>query len=503
MEKLCPDRYKQKDKYLIILDRVTEHLFEAYQHIVRGSEWCNLRPSLADEFEESSEPSSAPKVDPVSVERHGVSPAVKAGVQVAKVLPLPLKARPKLPPASEKRLRQEDVDNASSPPSSTPSPPPPPKKLPPPPPYPGSAGGPKAPPWVPPFPSVPAFAAKASSVPNPQPPPPPAPVLARPKEPSLPPPPSRVFSNRPKEPSHPPPSRRVDDMPREPSYPPPGHAYRTNRWNRGDQQTPRKGMASEKEDPKTNDASIMPLPDKEDIEQHEKYVKYVKTVVQKWLMETEDDLKKRNPKYQRTALTNFLFMTLVSSFLEVAKDAAMMAYKNLRGHRNYYFQDSKWQSIEAMTMKTWVAHGRTGHIWKFMNETLSVQNFTPEDPGDIEKWKNWLSKEQVRKTMEWLFNECWRDRPDKRDPKRLQLLDHTDALWEWYKHLETVQLVNEGIYDPWPSCWTWPGFMKRERLKCVEQATNLFRHKIGDAESLAKMHTKTFAWKIKQMQDPE
>ena len=127
MEKICPDRVTEKDPYLIILERVNSQLFEAYQHIVRGSEWCKLRPSLADEFEESSVPPSAPKVDPVSVvEGHGLSPTVKA-----KVLPLPLKARPKLPPVTQKRLRQEDVENASSPPSSTPSPPPPAKKLPP------------------------------------------------------------------------------------------------------------------------------------------------------------------------------------------------------------------------------------------------------------------------------------------------------------------------------------------------------------------------------------
>ncbi len=341
---------------------------------------------------------------------------------------------------------------------------------------------------------MPTFAARASSVPNPQ-PPPPASVLSHPP----PPPPSRVFSTRPKEPSHPPHSHRVDG-PREPSYPPPGHVNRTNRWNRGDQQTPRKGMASGNKDPKTNDASIMPLPEKEDIEQHEKYVKYVKTVAQNWLMETEEELKERNPKYQRTAPTNFLFMTLISSFLEVAKDAAKTAYKNLNGYRDYYFEDAKWKSIEATTMKTFIAHGRTGHIWKSMTESLFVKNFCPEDPGDIEKWKDWLSEEQVIKTMEWLFEECWKDWTDRRDTRRLHLMDHTDAFWFWYKHLETVQLVNEGIGNPWPSCWTWPGFMKRERPKAVEQATNLFHRKIGDASCLAKMHTDAFAWKIKEMQ---
>ncbi len=229
----------------------------------------------------------------------------------------------------------------------------------------------------------------------------------------------------------------------------------------------------------------------------------MKTVVQNWLTESEEELKQRNPRYQRTALTNFLFMTLISSFLEVAKDAAKAAYKNLNGYRGYYFEDAAWKRIEATTMKTWIAHGRTGHIWKFMTESLFVTNFNPDDPGDIQKWKDWLSKDQVIKTMEWLFKECWKDRNDKTDTRRLRLMDHTDALWYWYRHLEAVQLVNEGIGTPWPSCWTWSGFMKRERLKCVEQATNLFHRKIGDAESLAKMHTHAFAWKIKEMETEE
>ena len=110
---------------------------------------------------------------------------------------------------------------------------------------------------------------------------------------------------------------------------------------------PPEGMASkmEEDDPKPYDISRIPIPPKEEIEKHEKYEKYVKMVVNRWLIRNKDEVRLNHPKYRRTALTNFIFMILLSSFLEIAKDAARAVYSSLHGHRTNYFEDtlgSKW-----------------------------------------------------------------------------------------------------------------------------------------------------------------
>ena len=51
-------------------------------------------------------------------------------------------------------------------------------------------------------------------------------------------------------------------------------------------------------------------------------------------------------------------MTLLGSFLEVAKDAAKAAYKNFHGPRDFYFEDGTWKTIEnfrdeAMDRSQW------------------------------------------------------------------------------------------------------------------------------------------------------
>ena len=264
--------------------------------------------------------------------------------------------------------------------------------------------------------------------------------------------------------------------------------------------TSEKGITSEKKNKFTdpNDVSVMPLPPQAEITRHENYVKYVKVMVQNWLNLQGEEYYKKNPKYERSALTNFLFMTLLASFLEVANASGMAAFKYMHGHKEGYYEFKGWQKMEALTMKKWIAHNRSGWIWNYMSTSLGVRNFTPEDPADIENWKNWLTQDQVIQLMTWLFDECWRDNPDRWNhyETKMQLWDHHDAHWDMFRHLEKVQWVTESMTYPFPSCWTWSGFMKREKLKCVEKATNLFWHKIGDAESMAKLHTDSFATKI-------
>ena len=51
--------------------------------------------------------------------------------------------------------------------------------------------------------------------------------------------------------------------------------------------------------------------------------------------------------------------------------------------------------------------------------------------------------------------------------------------------------------DNFPSCWTWEGFLRTQRMKYVEKAVKAFRSKIGSAESLARMHAETFAFDVR------
>ena len=442
MQKLCPDRYKFADKYVVLFQTVHSQLFEIYEHIVRNSEWCKVPALLADEVEEGPDPV---RVDAVSPDQgHDV-------VQNAKKA-LPVKARPALPdrtalpaalpettaadgafgaprpatavfgkmPSQKRRSEEIEAERKAKPlpyrrfPSSDPpssvneerAAAPVKKKMPPPPP---------PPPY--PFPSMPHAAARASSLPDPAPAPPP------PREAfELQPP----FVAGPKEPSHPPPAHLRGPparKPAEPSDAPP--PKRTNRWTRD--QTPRlgvtsekgmtseKGITSEKKNKLTdpNDVSVMPLPPQAEIDRHENYVKYVKTMVQRWLNLQGEEYYKKNPKYERSAVTNFLFMTLLASFLEVANASGMAAFKYMHGHKEFYYEHRLWQKMEALTMKKWIAHNRSGWIWKYMSTRLGIRNFAPEDPADIENWKNWLTQDQVIQLMTWLFDECWRDNPDR------------------------------------------------------------------------------------------
>ena len=44
-----------------------------------------------------------------------------------------------------------------------------------------------------------------------------------------------------------------------------------------------------------------------------------------------------------------------------------------------------------------------------------VKNFCPDDPTDIEKWQDGLTQEQVIDTTQWLFDNCWKARPNRNE----------------------------------------------------------------------------------------
>ena len=108
---------------------------------------------------------------------------------------------------------------------------------------------------------------------------------------------------------------------------------------KADEGIPDEGMASS---PKPEDISRFPMPAKEEIIEHETYVLYVKNVVREWLAGSVKDVQMKNPQYERNALTNFLLMTLCSSFLDVVREAGRKIYMELEGHRSDYFYDKSW-----------------------------------------------------------------------------------------------------------------------------------------------------------------
>ena len=102
---------------------------------------------------------------------------------------------------------------------------------------------------------------------------------------------------------------------------------------KADEGIPDEGMASS---PKPEDTSRFPMPAKEEIIKHGTYVEYVKNVVREWLAASVVEVQ-MNPQYQRNALTNFLLMTLCSSFLDVVREAGRKIYMELEGRRSDYF----------------------------------------------------------------------------------------------------------------------------------------------------------------------
>ena len=262
-------------------------------------------------------------------------------------------------------------------------------------------------------------------------------------------------------------------------------------------ETPDEGMASS---PKPEeDISRFPLPAQEEIINHETAVQYVKTVVHNYLFGSVKDLQTKNPMYQRNALTNFLLMTLCSSFLDVVREAGRKMYVELEGHRSDYYNDKNWIQMDELNLKRWSAHGRTGWVWQDMT-SLGVENFCPDDPADMEKWQDWLTQEQVVNTMQWLFDNCWRARANRWNEfeNRMQLWGHWQVFWNYYSLIVTVHLRTTGNLQPgeFPSCWTWEGFLRTQRMKYVEKVVMAFRSKIASAEPMARMHAESFALEI-------
>ena len=125
--------------------------------------------------------------------------------------------------------------------------------------------------------------------------------------------------------------------------------------------------------------------------------------------------------------------------------------------------------------------------------------FEPDEPGDIKGWKNWLSREQLILVMAFCFATFWKNKPETKDDRSWMLHKHLIIYWNWLKHLWAVQPQLKDLdpnTTPWPSGWTWEGFMEKERAALAEKAAEAYIRKLGNCESLAKLYTHLFSRKI-------
>ena len=174
-------------------------------------------------------------------------------------------------------------------------------------------------------------------------------------------------------------------------------------------------------------------------------------------------------------------MVAISSFLEVAKDAALDVYKKLYGHLDDWHCHHMYERIDDLTMNNFCKHGKQGMVWAFL-ESIGVKNFEPEEPADIDGWKTWLSASQLFKLMEWCFDTFWRDHVVTKLHRKIQLHDHVKLYYWWYLHIFAVNSELNHMPEPYPSGWTWEGYMKRHKAKLTELAVQTFRQKICNAE---------------------
>ena len=499
----------QISEYEAIFERVNRGLFEIYTYcLAQGIPWCKIRPGLWDASEEDIQIHLANKDKGM------------ASKPLPVVLPIQSKAMPpmKAAPPSKKDVPQkrplpslvdlELMEIASGPPSSDERPPA--RKVLPPPRVMEIVSGPPSsdqrppakkvlpPPRVKPAPPIPKDPRVSSTPYRPEPsfPKQDASKASGPQPPPFPPPGWRAGAGAPSslEPQEPPPrTNRWNKMVSKPSTnkilskPTFGNTEDQGIQDDEDMASVKAGnaedqgiqddedMASVKAEtsakaeipvkeeddgmasnPQHEDISRFPMPAQEEIIKHDDAVNYVKNIVRQFLFGSVEDAQEKNPAYKRNALTNFLLMTLVSSFLDTVREAGRQMYLQLEGNRNDYYADRTWRQIDELTLKKWSAHGRSGWVWEYM-ESLGV--------GDMGQWQDWLTQEQLIRTMEWLFESCWRSWVNRWIEKenRMQLWDHVYVLWRYYRVV----------------------------------AVKAFRSKIGSAESLARMHAETFAFDVK------
>ena len=288
-------------------------------------------------------------------------------------------------------------------------------------------------------------------------------------------------------------TRSRENVPPPPPPPPPPMNDAAARASSSTDPTPDEAASDPPTPPKLSQVPKVLL---EDQIEYEKYKQYVKGIVEKWLTGKEERLRaKNNPKFKQNGLTNFLLMVAISSFLEVAKDAALDVYKKLYGHLDDWHCHHMYERIDGLTMNNFCKHGKQGMVWAFL-ESIGVKNFEPEEPADIDGWKTWLSASQLFKLMEWCFDTFWRDHVVLKEHKRVQLHEHVKLYYWWYLHIFAVNSELNHMPQPYPSGWTWEGYMKRHKAKLTELAVQTFRQKICNAESLAKLHTNLFARKV-------
>ena len=247
--------------------------------------------------------------------------------------------------------------------------------------------------------------------------------------------------------------------------------------------------------------SRVPSARAEDVAEYDAYQKHVQNIVKQWLAAKQS--QHSNPKYEQNALTSFLLMVLISSFLETAQDAAKQTYAKLHGSNLGWWEDPEYKEIDQLGTRKFCQHKRQGQVWRFL-KSVDVVNFEPDNPGDIKGWNNWLSREQLISAMEFCFATFWKNKLVSKEDKKNVLHNHLKIYWNWLEYLWEVQPDLKDLDQnatPWPSGWTWEGFMEKEKAALVEKAAEAYIRKLGNCESLAKLYTHLFAKKIQAFEE--
>ena len=182
--------------------------------------------------------------------------------------------------------------------------------------------------------------------------------------------------------------------------------------------------------------SRVPSARAEDVAEYDAYQKHVQNIVKQWLAAKQS--QHSNPKYEQNALTSFLLMVLISSFLETAQDAVKQTYEKLHGSYLGWWEHPDYKEIDQLGTRKFCQHMRQGQVWRFL-KSVYVVNFEPDNPGDIKGWKNWLSREQLILAMEFCFGTFWKNKVVSKEDKKNVLHNHLKIYWNWLQYLWEVQ----------------------------------------------------------------
>jgi len=106
----------------------------------------------------------------------------------------------------------------------------------------------------------------------------------------------------------------------------------------------------------------------EDVADYDAYQKHVQCIVNQWLVGKQN--QQRNPRYEQNALTSFLLMVCISSFLETAQDAVKRTYEKLNEKQPFWWTHKDYLAIDQLQTRKFCKHKRQGAVWRFLKKLV-------------------------------------------------------------------------------------------------------------------------------------